>query len=54
MFIGLRLGRSSEYKLLKTFEFIMAVSENLLDMINAIYNDKPLIFIEAIEATYRE
>ena len=29
-------------------EFIKAVSETVLDMINAAYYDKPLIFIMAI------
>ena len=27
------------------FEFIKAVSDSVLDMINAVYHDKPLIFI---------
>ena len=30
------------------FEFIEAVSDTVLDMINAVYYDKPLIFTEAI------
>ena len=30
------------------FEFIKAVSDTVLDMINAVYHDKPLIFIRAI------
>ena len=30
------------------FMFIKAVSDTVLDMINAIYHDKPLIFIRAI------
>ena len=30
------------------FEFIKAVSETVLDMINAVYYDKPLILIMAI------
>ena len=30
------------------FEFIKAVSDTVLDMINAAYHDKPLIFIRAI------
>ena len=34
--------------LLKTFKFIKAVSDTVLDMINAVYHDKPLIFIRAI------
>ena len=33
------------------FEFIKAVSDTVLDMINAVYDDKPLIFIGA---TFRE
>ena len=37
----------SEYKLLHTFEFIKAASDTVLDMINAAYYDKPLIFIGA-------
>ena len=36
-----------EYKLLNTFEFIKAVSDTVLDMINAAYYDKPLISTEA-------
>ena len=35
---------SSEYKLLNTFEFIKAVSDTVLVMINAAYYAKPLIF----------
>ena len=31
-----------------TFRFIKAVSDTVLDMINAVYYDKPLIFIRAI------
>ena len=38
----------SEFKLLKTFEFIKAVSYTVFDMINAVYYDKPLIFTGAI------
>ena len=34
-----------------TFEFIKAVSDTVLDMINAAYHDKPLILIRA---TFRE
>ena len=30
-----------------TFEFLKAVSDILLDLINAVYHDKPLIFIRA-------
>ena len=30
---------------LKTFKFIKAVSDSVFDMINAIYHEKPLIFI---------
>ena len=30
------------------FEFIKAVSETVLDMINAVYHDKPLMFTRAI------
>ena len=37
----------SEYNLLKMFEFIKAVSDSLLGMINAVYHDKPSIFIGA-------
>ena len=33
--------------MLNTFEFIKAVSDTVLDMINAAYRDKPLIFIRA-------
>ena len=33
------------------FQFIKAVSVTVLDMINAVFHDKPLIFIGA---TYRE
>ena len=36
---------SNEYELLNTFKFIKAVSGTLLGMINATYNDKPLMFI---------
>ena len=38
---------SIEYKLLNTFEFIKAVSDTVFEMINAVYHDKPLIFIGA-------
>ena len=31
-----------------TFEFMKAVSDTVLNMINAAYYDKPLIFLEAI------
>ena len=41
----------NEYKLLSAFEFIKAVSETGLNMINAAYYEKPLIFIDA---TFRE
>ena len=41
----------SEFKLLKTFGFIKAVPGTVFDMINAVYGDKPLIFIGA---TFRE
>ena len=37
----------SQYQLLKTFELIKAVSDTVLDKINAVYHDKPLIFIGA-------
>ena len=48
----LRFGRSIKYKLLNTFEFTKAVSDTVLSiindrvfvMINAAYNDKPLMF----------
>ena len=40
-----------EYKLVNTFQFIKAVSDAVLDMINAAYQDKPLMFIGA---TFRE
>ena len=44
-----RLPSSSmEYELLNTFEFIKAVSGTVLDMINLVYYDKPLMFIRAI------
>ena len=36
-----------EYILLNTFELIKTVSDTVLDMINAAYHDKPLIFIGA-------
>ena len=39
---------SSEYKLLRMFKFIEAVSETAFDMINATYYGKPLVFIRAI------
>ena len=39
------------WALLKIFEFIKAVSDTVLDMINVVYLDKPLIFIGA---TFRE
>ena len=32
------------YKLLNTFEFIKAVFDTVLDMINVVHYDKPLIF----------
>ena len=38
----------SEHKSLNTFEFVQAVSDTVLDMTNAAYHDKPLIFIMAI------
>ena len=41
----------SDYKLLNTFEFIKAVSDTVLDKINAAYYDKPLIFTLA---TFKE
>ena len=31
-----------------TFKFIKAVSDNVFDMINSVYHDKPLIFIGAM------
>ena len=34
-----------------TFEFIKAVSDTVLDMINTTYHEKPLVFIGA---TFRE
>ena len=37
--------------LLKKFKFIKAVSDTVLDMINAAYYDKPLIFITAVSDT---
>ena len=36
---------------LKTFKFINSISDTVLDMISAVYHDKPLIFIGA---TFRE
>ena len=33
------------------FKFIKAVSDNVSDMINGIYHDKPLIFIKAVSDT---
>ena len=39
------LSPSSEYKLLKTFKFIKAVSDIVFYMINVVYRDKPLILI---------
>ena len=39
------LSSGSEYKLVRTFDVIKAVSATVFDMINAIYGDKPLIFI---------
>ena len=38
---------SSELKLLNTSKSIKAVSDTVLDMINAAYPDKPLILIRA-------
>ena len=38
----------SEYKLLSTIEFIKAVSDTVLGMMNAVCHDKPLIFIRAM------
>ena len=38
----------SEYKLLSTFEFIKAVSDTVLYLINAAYHDKPLQLIGAM------
>ena len=35
----------SEFKLLNTFKFIKVVSDTVFEMINAVYRDKPLIFI---------
>ena len=32
---------------MKRFEFIKAVSETVLDMINAAYYDKPFVYIRA-------
>ena len=40
-------SQGSEYKLLNTFEFIKAVSDTVLDILNGIYHDKPLILIGA-------
>ena len=34
-----------------TFEFIKAVSDTVLDMINAVYHDNPLIFTKAVSDT---
>ena len=45
---ALLLSSSNVYKLLNTFEFIKAVSDTVLDMTNAAYYDKPLIFTGAI------
>ena len=42
------LSSGSEYKLLNIFEFIKIVSDTVLDMINAAYYDKPLLFTMAI------
>ena len=42
---------SSEFKLLNTFDIIKAVSDGILDMVNAVYHDKTLI---SISATFRE
>ena len=36
-----------QYSQLKTFHFIKTVSDTVLDMINAVYHDKPLILIGA-------
>ena len=33
---------------LKVFELIKAVSDSVFDMINAVYHDKPSIFIRAM------
>ena len=38
----------SEYKFLKTFEFIKAVSNTVFDLINAASYDNPSIVIRAI------
>ena len=37
--------------LLKTFKFIKAVSDTVLDLINSVYQDKLLIFIKAVSDT---
>ena len=42
---------SNEDKLLNTFEFIKAVSDTVFDMINAVYDDKTLIFTGAIRSS---
>ena len=34
-----------------TFEFIKAVSDTVLYMINAVYHDNPLVFIGAIRSS---
>ena len=34
-----------------TFEFIKTVSSTVLDMMNAAYYDKPLVFIRAIRSS---
>ena len=34
----------SEYKLMKTFEFIKAVSDTVIDLKNAGHHEKPLMF----------
>ena len=35
---------------LKIFMFIKAVSDTTFDMTNAVYHDKPLVFIRAIRS----
>ena len=35
-----------------TFEFIKAISDIFLDLINTVYYDKPLIFIRALSLSF--
>ena len=41
----------SQHRAANIFEFIKAVSDTVLDIINAVYHDKTLIFIEAIRSS---